>query len=1790
VGWQDAPLASPTGPKPAWASAPLATQSKAPGGGSVPEDPRFSGDGFLSKVGNFLSRAGDMADRGADSLVSGLERTGQAAANAITGTLYPDVPNPVADYLGADAAHNEQQARVPVSGSTPWEAVKADPSLANIGSYVGEQAAGATPSLAAAAVALPAFAASQLGNVAEQRAQNNGATAPTVMDLLKAAPSAAVDTALMRGGLSGIINGGIGKAALREGLAMGGMPVADYAGETVGTNKGFDPAEAIDRAAAGVVAGVPFGASMHLGVRGTRALRELYATKGVDTAGMSDEALTEGSLNGAIHPEVGPADVDNILQQYGSSAAHFSTPEKAAAAAGRAKAKEPPAGNLPQDIVSFFKAKGYSDHTARGIAAGVSAEANGGDHTAVNPTSGAFGIGQWLGSRKQALFDRYGTNPTRQQQLEFLHEELQGGDPGGRFVLAAKDDAGAFDAYIRKFMRPAAGKETEGDLQRGMDALGERSDKVYRAPGPRDDPFHSESSFERTDAPESPTNAQREAGAPYENTATGDSSRPFPEETDSPEGQPGYWEKRAEMHAEDLRKEWEASRQQPPPASEDPAAKYGANNYGQRPHRPSDDSPFATTSEGHIADVNGKPVAFRNVKDAARFAAKNKLGGDFEPKVWATNSARVVLTKRPGSDYGTRTAGPAEPPAGRSTDEAQRMIPDWQKAPLDGGNEPPAGEEGRPAVGQPETAKTAPRPVSGAPDAPLHGERGSVSDLNVPRGAENVPAPEPVAPARQTNSIGEARRAAREFAGKPLSNPHIGVDATVSGNTIGKMTSASAVGKSSSASDHALAVANLDQLYPVAREVSRGPDTKGEPSVRSIIRASAPMRTPDGRYVSVKMLVKETAHENNPNPLYTVSVEKVGPASVPDEPASAPDQSRNVAPAGPDAHVADETAPAKTAPVESHPTEGQEPAENGHSSPVEQAENAEKPASRIAPPHEGGEGEHHNQNATDEPSDNIRPDERTDYGADNKGVTKEGAEKARATLRSKRNQLNSGVDPEALAAGAKLGAYHAEATARRIGEMLLEPDADPAEAIKAARDLLKDPKKTAGSLLKGLDRFGADWTYSSDGALRTLARHYGAPTIAKLADMFQARRGTDDATDRVYDEAIARKIGLFINDRLHGPLDPFVGNKAAMERIRDMLAEPDRTVRATDKERAVAGQIRDLLKDVIAYRKEAGEDIGEVKNYFPRVIDALAVAKTPSKFRAAAEKLYASVGADDPVSAAEAWMTRVLDTHAGLDGGEEFVQGGSKPSSSKSREFDAKADTLLRDFYQKDPLLVLHDYIMGSIRRAEQARRFGPKGAFDSKERGAWVKEHGTKTQWDVMLDQLRDELRNSGKDANGVVNQVANIKDTNLGRLSGRDVKRSAAVAKMHAWNQLAHLERVTLSSLGDAPMGFVRFGPKIGVAHLAGTFKEAALLIKTLGKRDPSDARRWAEAFGVVGHSNASALIQARMDMTPDMVQHTGLLNKFYHKIGIEQWTQGGRTMAAQDAKVFLGTLSDDLLSGSARTRQRATFFLKEAGVKNPQAFGEWLRNGGATPEALAADRGHAADYATAVIRMANDTVLMPSRAHKPSWANHPLGSLIFALQSYNAAFTQNVLKRVGRLGVESVKRKDPMLVAPALAGLAVYTATQALQDYLRTEIFGGKPDKPDSDLAYALRIADRASFTGMMSPIFNAFGGLRYHRSTGQALQGSILGSGVQGADAIGGLFLQNSPNTNTAERKVAGLVYDLGVNPAENAFGAKYLKGAAGTAAILGTGNKKGGLLPADRDAFIDAVAGEKSGGG
>lgn len=108
------------------------------------------------------------------------------------------------------------------------------------------------------------------------------------------------------------------------------------------------------------------------------------------------------------------------------------------------------------EIVNFFMNKGLTKNQAKGIYGNIMQE-SGGKHNIVSRDGhNSYGLAQWTGSRKARLFSKYGTNPTIDQQLEYLWEELNGSEKDA--LDALKNASSVEDAtkiFMQKFERPA---------------------------------------------------------------------------------------------------------------------------------------------------------------------------------------------------------------------------------------------------------------------------------------------------------------------------------------------------------------------------------------------------------------------------------------------------------------------------------------------------------------------------------------------------------------------------------------------------------------------------------------------------------------------------------------------------------------------------------------------------------------------------------------------------------------------------------------------------------------------------------------------------------------------------------------------------------------------------------------------------------------------------------------------------------------------------------------------------------------------------------------------------------------------------------------------------------------------------------------------------------------------------------------------------------------------------------------------------------------------------------------
>lgn len=79
--------------------------------------------------------------------------------------------------------------------------------------------------------------------------------------------------------------------------------------------------------------------------------------------------------------------------------------------------------NDAQKAVNFFTKKGLSKESASGLVGNLIRESRL-QPNAINKYSKAYGIAQWLGDRKTKLFAKYGNNPTFEQQLQYVWDEL----------------------------------------------------------------------------------------------------------------------------------------------------------------------------------------------------------------------------------------------------------------------------------------------------------------------------------------------------------------------------------------------------------------------------------------------------------------------------------------------------------------------------------------------------------------------------------------------------------------------------------------------------------------------------------------------------------------------------------------------------------------------------------------------------------------------------------------------------------------------------------------------------------------------------------------------------------------------------------------------------------------------------------------------------------------------------------------------------------------------------------------------------------------------------------------------------------------------------------------------------------------------------------------------------------------------------------------------------------------------------------------------------------------------
>ena len=173
------------------------------------------------------------------------------------------------EFENAGKFLQEKREALNYAPKVPWNEVKSNPSPQNVLGFMGEAAITSLPDMAAAIIATPAYFASYIAPIAQKRAENDGGRDVTPADLAYAAVASLGIASAERFGAKGIFGDVYGNVAqritgagAREGTTEAIQNPLQYAAETVDTQTGFDPIEALDQAAAGAVGGTGAGVGL----------------------------------------------------------------------------------------------------------------------------------------------------------------------------------------------------------------------------------------------------------------------------------------------------------------------------------------------------------------------------------------------------------------------------------------------------------------------------------------------------------------------------------------------------------------------------------------------------------------------------------------------------------------------------------------------------------------------------------------------------------------------------------------------------------------------------------------------------------------------------------------------------------------------------------------------------------------------------------------------------------------------------------------------------------------------------------------------------------------------------------------------------------------------------------------------------------------------------------------------------------------------------------------------------------------------------------------------------------------------------------------------------------------------------------------------------------------------------------------------------------------------------------------------------------------------------------------
>jgi len=698
-------------------------------------------------------------------------------------------------------------------------------------------------------------------------------------------------------------------------------------------------------------------------------------------------------------------------------------------------------------------------------------------------------------------------------------------------------------------------------------------------------------------------------------------------------------------------------------------------------------------------------------------------------------------------------------------------------------------------------------------------------------------------------------------------------------------------------------------------------------------------------------------------------------------------------------------------------------------------------------------------------------------------------------------------------------AYLEKVAVRKIVEENVQQTAKEFGASKGYIASLK--RKVDKFLRENPDLLPRDWSkaishflFTADNRLRKLS--------SELARQLYDRSGSDDPRGYLNSRGnIARQF----KNRLLEILPAGI----ATEQVQEILleAEDDR-IPTSQLKSPEAKQIRRFLRDFYNdYIEGSGHNQGNGRvefreNFFPRVLMIEAIRENPELQTALAELLQRKAGTptfETTIVTPEGekvlstpWQEvveniieneeRNPDDH--IDGAEATSVGMSK---NRSDLFNLVSNKELREIgVLQDPGMTILKYIDDMVKRVDYQDKVQTEVTAQDRQTIIAARDAGTINEslarallsvpvgktakgWiaaEYMIQRISDPL------------QREEAKDLIRGMLgkTGLNMSKGARAASslLLTLNVVAYLSLATIASLPDLA------GPVLRSRDFS-AFRTAFQQYRFYFN-NRAELQQYARDVGVTTLDSMSMMAINANEMaymTPGMEKFT---DKFFHAIGLEQFTKFTRVFALGMGEKFLINEANRATNSSLsiQERQRAARHLEELGVtaedvkawdKTKEAGERYRRFEGESGERVKGALG----------QFVNESIVRPNSAERPGWASNPYAGVVWQLKSFFYAYGKNIVggalrdthsrfSETGSVGDAAV----PILIM-GTAFLPLTMVGLELREWLKYMFRGGDETALRSDSMdfgeYSAEIIDRSGLLGpwgLLRPMLEAgdFGG--------------------------------------------------------------------------------------------------------